>query len=233
MRKRFSTLLTLLVGVVVLCLGCAAWGQKPKAPAPAKPPSTSPPSTKPSPKPSTGPAEASSGEYIEYRSQPELGRITISDCAVRGAKSTEYLTRHAEELANRGVFACTDDAKPHAYVRREKVAGWAVDTLVVVYPPRGEGDDAVPGSQRLIVRINGRKKVDCSIGTSADGELWVSGVTIHAEDGTLEFRALTAEGEELSLPEDWEALDDATVITDDSFFEDVPDDPSRQLPIKV
>lgn len=239
MRKRFSTLLPLVAGVAVLCLGCLgppAQAQKVNPPA-ARPPSVNPPSTKPSPKqsagPSTSPSEASSGEYIEYRSQPELGRITISDCAVRGPRSAEYLTRHADELAKRGVFACTDDAKPRVYTRREKVAGWAIDTLVVIYPPRGEGEDAASGSQRLVVRVNGHKKVDCSIGTSPDGELWVSEVTIHPEDGTLEFRALTADGEELSLPEDWEALDDPTVITDDSFFEDPPDDPSRQPPIKV
>ena len=52
--------------------------------------------------------------------------------------------------------------------------------------------------------------------------MWVSQVVVHPEDGTLEIRALTADGEELTLPDAWLSLDDRTLITDDSFFEDAP-----------
>ena len=55
-----------------------------------------------------------------------------------------------------------------------------------------------------------------------DGELWVNQVVIFPENGTIEVRALTGDGEEIGLPEAWESLDDATVITDDSFYEDEP-----------
>src|SRR3954452_11258775 len=149
---------------------------------------------------------------------------------------------HADELSKQGVFACPDDDRRHVYRRSERMAGRKIDVLVVVEPPpvdagdekgdKGEkeekgdkngGDDAdAVGTQHLIIRVDGRRKVDCTIGTSADGELWVSQVVVHAEDGTLEIRALDADGEELTLPDAWLSLDDRTLITDDSFFEDAP-----------
>lgn len=178
--------------------------------------------------------DSPAGEYIEYRAQPELGRVTVTDCAVRGKKSVEYLTKNAAELAKGGIFPCLDEAtKRQIYQRTAKVGDRKIDTLIVVYPPKGKGDDAVPGTQQLVIRVNGRKKVDCTIGTSADGDLWVSEVTVHAEDGTLEIRALTADGEELGVPEEWESLDDPTVITDDSFFEDLPEDGKGKEPEKA
>ena len=207
---------------------CAAPGEAPAA-AKAEPKKPGEPAKPDKPGPSDKPdddrgAGPPAGEYIEYRAQPELGRLTIADCAVRGQRPVEYLTRHADELEKKGIFACTDDKQRHIYRRTEKIGERKIDTLIVVSPPAGDGDDAIPGAEQLVVRVNGHKKIDCTIGTSADGGLWVSEVVIHADDGTLEVRALTDEGEELTLPEDWESLDNPTVITDDSFFEDVPEE---------
>ena len=177
-------------------------------------------------------AEQPTAEYIEYRAQPELGRVSISDNTVRGKKAVEHLTAHAAELEKKGIFACTDEEKPHAYRRREKLAGRKIETFVVILPPAPaegdpgdeEGPDDEPATtQRLIVRVDGRTKIACSIGTSSSGELWVSQVIIHPEEGTIEIHALTSEGEELTLPDDWLSLDDRTLITDQSFFEDEPD----------
>ena len=54
-------------------------------------------------------SEPSSAEFIEYRSLPELGQITITDGVVRGAKSVARLEGRAAQLAKHGIFACTDD----------------------------------------------------------------------------------------------------------------------------
>jgi hypothetical protein len=202
----------------------------PKQPGKPAEPDKSDPSEKPDKSRGAGPP---AGEYIEYRAQPELGRITISDCAVRGQRPVDYLVKHTDELEKKGIFPCTDDTKRHVYRRSETLGERKVDTLVVVSPPTGDGDDAAPGTQRLVVRVNGHIKINCTIGTSADGALWVSEVVIHADDGTLEIRALTDEGEELTLPEDWESLDNPTVITDDSFFEDMPEEMPGRKPVKA
>jgi hypothetical protein len=202
----------------------------PKKPGDPAEPDKPGPSEKPDDSRAAGPP---AGEYIEYRAQPEFGRITIADCAVRGQRPVDYLTRHADELEKKGIFACTDDKQRHIYRRTETVGERKIDTFIIVSPPAGDGDDAVPGTQQLVVRVNGHKKLDCTIGTSADGGLWISEVVIHADDGTLEIRALTDEGEELTLPEDWESLDNPIVITDDSFFEDVPEEMPGRKPVKA
>jgi hypothetical protein len=167
-------------------------------------------------------AEGAAAEYIEYRYQPELGRISISDCFVRGDKSVAHLQKHARDLPAKGIYPCLDDKDAHVYRRSEMAGGRKIDTLLILFPPTGgdEGEEGAYGTQRLIVRVNGRRKIDCTIGTSHDGGVWVSQVNVFPEDGTIEVRAVTGEGEEIVLPEEWESLDDPTVITDDSFFED-------------
>jgi hypothetical protein len=239
MRTSRCAPIVLLVAGCLTAAGawsCAAPGESPSTKPAAKKPgeSTAPGKPGPSGQPDGARAtDAAAGEYIEYRSQPELGRVTIADCAVRGQRPLDYLTKHADELEKRGIFACTDDKQRHIYRRTETVAERKIDTLVVVSPPTGDGDDEVPGTQQLVVRVNGHIKINCTIGTSADGGLWVSEVVIHADGGTLEIRALTDDGEELTLPEDWESLDNPTVITDDSFFEDVPEEMPGRKPVKA
>jgi len=236
--SRYAPIVLLVAGSLTAAgaWSCAAPAQSPSTRPATKRPGEPTPPGKPDPadKPDDArPAGPPTGEYIEYRSQPELGRVTIADCAVRGQRPLDYLTKHADELEKKGIFPCTDDKQRHIYRRTETVAERKIDTLVVVSPATGDGDDEVPGTQHLIVRVNGHIKVNCTIGTSADGALWVNQVVIHPDDGTLEIRALTDEGEELTLPEDWESLDNPTVITDDSFFEDVPEEMPGRKPVKA
>src|SRR3954462_9489227 len=148
--RRLISLLTLAFSAS--CAGCLAAAH------------ASPPATRPATGPSTQPATQPAGEYIEYRAQPELGRISITDCAVRGAKAVRHLTDHADELAKQGVFVCPDDDRRHVYKRSERMAGRMIDVLIVVEPPPavdpGEGkkdDDAAEagGTQRLVIRVDG------------------------------------------------------------------------------
>src|SRR5215212_7803368 len=82
-------------------------------------------------------AEEHEAEYIEYRSSPELGHITIANGSVRG-----------EARAKKGIFPCTDEKRPHVHRRREKMGGRSIDTTVIIQPPTGEGDDGEYGTQR-------------------------------------------------------------------------------------
>src|SRR3954465_13250422 len=59
--------------------------------------------------------EPPSAEYIEYRRLPELGQTPGAGGVVRGAKSGARLKDHAAQFAKQGIFACTDEQKPHIY----------------------------------------------------------------------------------------------------------------------
>jgi len=74
----------------------------------------------------------------------------------------------------------------------------------------------------VTVTVDGRKKVDCSIGQSVEG-LFVYGVTIFPEDGTVEVSAVADDGTELLPPEQFESLDEPGVITDEAL-QPIPED---------
>jgi hypothetical protein len=179
------------------------------------------------------PAGDATAQYIEYKCVPELGQINITDCSVRGEKSVKYLQDHAKDLAARGIYPCTDDGEQHCYPNSSKVAGHTVESVIVIDPPTGEGENGQYWTQRLVLRVDGRKKINCTLGTSADGNLWVSRITIHPEDGTIEARAINGDGTELTLPEDYESIDDPHVITDDDFFADDGGAPEMPETLKV
>ena len=200
--------------------------------APGRKPGTQPAPPDRRPQAEAG-AEEHEAEYIEYRASAELGHITISNGAVRGEARVKHLRGQADELAKKGIFPCADEKRPRVHRRREKMGGRTIDTMVVIQPPTGEGDGGEYWTQRLVVSIDGRRKINCTIGTTADGELWVSQVVLHPEDGTLSILALSADGFELGLPEGWDSLDDPHVITDDAFFEDAPPEGPGGQPLKA
>ena len=171
-------------------------------------------------------AEPPSAEFIEYRSLPELGQITITDGVVRGAKSVARLQDRAAQLAKHGIFGCTDAEKPHVYRRTDEMDGRKIETTVVINPPEDEDSD---WTRHVIVRVNGRKKVDCSIGDSPDGDVFVAGVTIFPEDGTVDVAATDAEGATLVPPEGFEKLDERGAITDDNL-QPPPDEEEPEKP---
>lgn len=152
-----------------------------------------------------------------------VGQIIFSDNAVRGPERVKYLKEHASALAEKGIYACADEARRHVYRRSEKIGDRKIDSAVVINPPTHEGDNGEYFTGRLLVNVDGRRKIDCTIGTTADGELWVSKVVIHVEDGTVEVHALSGDGNEMNVPESQESLDDPRVISDQSFYDDEPD----------
>ena len=100
---------------------------------------------------------------------------------------------------------------------------------MVIVPPKGEDDD---WTRRVTVLVDGRKKLDCSMGDSPDGELFVYGVTIFPEDGTIEVAAVDADGAEVFPPRELEAIDHPGVITDDVLQPDTGEEDDTPKPLE-
>jgi hypothetical protein len=204
----------MMTTLLALWLALAAPGAAPSAAPsrrPAAPPAADPPAA---PQPTAGEWAA---EFVEYRALPELGQITISDGVVRGRKPVEYLRSHATKLAARGIFGCTDRDRRRSFRRVDELAGRKFETLIVIAPP---ADEDGGWTRRVTVLVDGRRKLDCSVGDSPDGEVFVYGVTIFPDDGTIEVAAVDANGEELYPPRELELIDDPGVITDDTLMPD-------------
>jgi hypothetical protein len=222
--SRFSLVLAL---ACLLSTACSAATR----PVPEKHAPETAPSQPPDEPPGEPAASDKDGEYIEYRYLPELGQLVYSDNTVRGVKSVHNLKVHASLLADRGIYAFADESNRHVYRQSQKVAQRTVESAVVIDPPSREGGDGDNFTARLLVKVDGRKKIDCTIGTTGDGELCVNKVVIHVDDGSVEIRALSGDGNEMSIPEAQESLDDPRVITDQSFYDDDP--ASGGGPVKV
>src|SRR5687767_11336299 len=141
-KQRVAVLVTF---AVIVCWGAGA--------APAGKPATRP-ATRPSAPERRAPqdeaeAPADEAEYIEYRASAELGHITLSNGAVRGESRVKHLRHHADELAKKGIFPCTDEKRPRVHRRREKMGGRTIDTAVIIHPPTGQGDGGEYWTQRL------------------------------------------------------------------------------------
>ena len=167
---------------------------------------------------SPGSADPDEADYVEYRFQPELGQINVYGGLVRGGKAVRRLTGQADALARKGIFGCVGD-RPQAHTRTDRFAGHAVETVVTLTPPPDPGDPEAAWSQRLLVTIDGRKKVDCSLSLSADTGVVVYGVTLHLDEGLVELVATDDEGHELIPADGYESFDDPRVITDQTFVE--------------
>ena len=165
-------------------------------------------------------------EYVEYRFLPDLGQITIADGVVRGERPVKRLSANARQLAGQGIFPCTDTSRARSFRRTDELGGHTFLTVVTLIPP-AEGEEE--WTRRATVHVDGRKKVDCSIGNSPDGEVFVYGVTLFPEDGTVQVAAVGSDGVELFPPEELERLDNPGLITDDVLepMADEPDDQPR------
>lgn len=196
----------------------------------AKPQVASPADPAPQPAPAEpDPPREWVAEYVEYRSMPELGHITISDGIVRGRKPVEHLRSHGKELAARGIFPCADAERRRTYRRTDRVGGHTFETLVLITPLVGE-DEA--WTRRVTVSVDGRRKIDCSIGDSPDGELFVYGVTIFPENGTIEISAVDADGLDVFPPRELELINHPGVITDETLRPDPGEEDETPVPLE-
>jgi hypothetical protein len=189
--------------------------------------------------PSTQPGNEAmdSAEFIQYTSRPELGYISITDNLIRGKKPVANLIAHQRPLAKAGTFAAVDRNRRHTFIRREKQAGRQINSLIVIDPPppNADEDEKDAWTQHLIVKVDGHRKIDCTIGTSLDGNLLVYAINIFPADGSIEVVAVSGDGRQLDVSDDCQELDQPDVITDDSFDDaDSEDDtPTRPPPLRT
>jgi hypothetical protein len=194
-----------------------------------------------------GGEEETLGDYVEYRSIPELSQIQISTGVVRGKAAVERMRERCDEFASRGIYPCVDKSGPKVYRRSETMDGHLIETVLTIEPPPpgAEKKDDSGGAdnheaawiRHVVIRIDGHKKFNCSIGDSPTDELVVYGISIYPEDGTVDAAASDFDGYELTIPKEATKLDSPTVIRDDLFedqnsMDDLPDD-KPPAPVKV
>jgi hypothetical protein len=186
-------------------------------------------------------------DYVEYRSVPELSQVQISTGIVRGKSAVERMKQRCDEFTKRGIYPCVDKSGPKAYRRSETMDGHLIEMILTIDPPPpgtakkddngGADDHEQTWIRHVVIRIDGHKKFNCSIGDSPTDDLVVYGISIYPEDGTVDAAASDFDGYELTLPTDATKIDSPTVIRDDLFedqnsMDDVPDD-KPPAPVKV
>ena len=196
--------------------------------------------------PSDDDDNGTTADYVEYRSIPELGQIQISTGVVRGKSAVDRLTKKCDDFAKQGIYACIDTSGPKVYRRSETMDGHKIETVLTIDPPppgerkkdedKGGADREPTWIRHIVIRIDGHKKFNCSIGDSPTDELVVYGISIYPEDGTVDAAASDFDGYELTIPKDATKIDSPTVIKDDTFedegsLDDTP--PDRPQPVKV
>jgi hypothetical protein len=173
-------------------------------------------------------------DFIEYRVQPELGQISIFTGTLYGRRTVDRARKAADMLTRKGILVSAGDA-PRMLHRTDTLGGKKFETLVLAAPPEPEDPDA-GWTRRLLVTVDGRLKIDCSLGDAgADANLFVYGVQLFPEDAKLSVSASDNDGHELTLPDDVMSLDDEAALTDDAFEEPADDEPEpeSQAPVRV
>lgn len=165
-------------------------------------------------------------EYIEFRVQPELGQILISSNWMKGTVGVNRLANHADELESHGIIPCTGDHLRAIY-RKTKLGGKTLETLILSEPPANAADDPdATWTTRVIIVIDGVRKIDMGLGAVISDEINVYDIQLFPEDDTLMVTATDAEGHDLALPDGVDQLDEETVITNGTLIS--PEDEEGQ-----
>lgn len=131
-------------------------------------------------------------EYIEYRYQPELGKITILSSLVRGRDSVDYVSDNWKELANENIFVhgAYHIGEERVFERSNTIGQYKIDTIMTLYPPAGNGMGGALPVTYLQVMINGTMKIDCNIGYSPGGNEEVEQIMICPGDNIILIKAV-------------------------------------------
>ena len=130
-------------------------------------------------------------EYIEYRYQPDLGKITILSSAVRSEKYVDYVSDNWEEVAKKDIFVHGPyfDGEKRVFQRSHTIGKYKIETTLTLYPPSGSGMGGAHATTKVQVTINGKKKIDCNIGSLPGGNQEVSEIMICPEDDFIAIDA--------------------------------------------
>jgi len=130
-------------------------------------------------------------DYIEYRYQPKLGKITILSSFVRNVKYVDYVKDNWEELARDNIFihATHHTDEKRVFKRSNRIGRYNIDTVLTLYPPKGFGAGGALPITYLQVTIDGKKKIDCNIGDFPGGMEEVEQIMICPEENAIYIKA--------------------------------------------
>ena len=130
-------------------------------------------------------------DYIEYRYQPKLGKITILSSFVRNEKYVDYVSDNWEELAKKDIFVhgAHHTGEKRVFKRSHTIGKYNIDTILTLYSPVGTGMGGALPITYLQVTINGRRKIDCNIGCFPGGIEEVEEIIICPEDDAIFIKA--------------------------------------------
>ena len=139
--------------------------------------------------------------YTEYRYLPKLGIIQVHDGIVRGQAWGKRLQASPKEFEAQGIYP--EYARvTKSYKRIDTVGPHKVETLITIAPPPGRGYGGANYVKNVVIRVDGKKKYDGTIGYNPrEKELSVHEITVYA-DGIFEVRA-TAADKAILLPNEY------------------------------
>ncbi|MBU1895244.1 hypothetical protein KJ641_00015 [Patescibacteria group bacterium] len=129
-------------------------------------------------------------DYIEYRYQPKLGKVTIISNLVRGVEYVDYLSDNWQEVAEQNIFVVgTAVDEKRVFKRSDEIDEYKIDTVLTLYPAKGYGVGGANPLTTALVTINGKKKIDCNIGYLPRGSKEVKEIMICPEDDYIRIDA--------------------------------------------
>lgn len=154
-------------------------------------------------------------DYVEYRYQPKLGKITISYNQVRSEKYVDYLSENWKDLADRDIFTFGSygSKESRVFKRNSVVDGYEIDTVLTVYSPAGMGMGGAYPTFEIQVFIDGKEKINSHIGYLPGGNYLVSRVTIHPNDEAIFVDAKYLVNSD-AVCDDFIRMTDSEIVTD-------------------
>jgi hypothetical protein len=159
-------------------------------------------------------------DYIEYRYQPKLGKITILSSFVRSAEYADYVSDDWEELAKENIFVhgAYHTGEKRVFERSNTIGKYKIDTILTLYPPEGPGMGGALPTTYLQVTINGKKKIDCNIGYFPGGNEEVEHIMICPEDDAIFIKAFDRVKSE-KICDRFIAISDPEIVTNEYIKE--------------
>ncbi len=158
--------------------------------------------------------------YVEYRSNPLLGSIKITQGLVRGLKYSEYMGNRVNmaKLASNNIFSC-EDSKPHTYIRTAKLDNHIVVTIIEIDPAPGHGYGGALAPEHIKITIDNKTKIDCTFGYAPWlDNLNVKEIAIYPQDGIININANSEHKTSSKDKTLWEAMtfiNNPIIVTDE------------------
>ncbi len=128
-------------------------------------------------------------DYFSYRSSADLGQLVIESGRIRGKYNVLRAQKSRDKLAKKNIFVGSSGSD-QSYRRIAKVGAHSIDCTITVHPPLGHGYGGSNYTADLLAIIDGKKKIQCSLGYLAQkNNLHVEKVVIYPEDRFIEVAA--------------------------------------------